>query len=175
MGVPRPLCRTWPWDSAVVKKTRFNVCFNTEWIQGVEDKTGCERATTACVQPLDGGVSVIDHFCSASRTLKRSQETQSEAARGKAQCKSHVPPPLCRKPIFFFFLAGGKLQGLTSKSKVQHRNQNVSRTPSKNHRTPHSCDEEKQWRLQSQHHFPPFFPPDLHVLPFCFSHPEERR
>lgn len=48
--------------------------------KGVEDKTGCERATTVCVQPLDGGVWVIDHFCSASRTLKRSPETKSEAA-----------------------------------------------------------------------------------------------
>lgn len=101
----------------------------------------------------------------------------------RAQRRSQVPPPVLqpRQPpsppstttsTFFFSWGGGKLQGLTSKSKVQRRNQNVSRTPNKNHRSPHSCDEEKQWRLQSQHHFQPphppfFFPPDLHVLPFA--------
>lgn len=57
--------------------------------------------------------------------------------------------------LFFIFLEG-KLQGLTSKSKVHCRNKNVSRMPYKNHWTPHSCDEEKQGRLQSQHNFLPF-------------------
>lgn len=51
------------------------------------------------------------------------------------------------------FFCKGKLQGLTSKSKEHCRNQNVSRMPYKNHWTPHSCDEEKQGRLQSQHNF----------------------
>lgn len=64
-------------------------------------------------------------------------------------------------------LLRGKLQGLTSKSKVHRRNQNVSRTPNKNHWTPHSCDEEKQWRLQSQHNFLLFFPQTYMFCPFA--------
>lgn len=77
--------------------------------------------------------------------------------QGTVQIARTPTPPLPMCVATSVFLGAGKLQGLTSKSKVQHRNQNVSRTPSKNHRTPHSCDEEKQWRLQNQHHFPPFF------------------
>ncbi len=61
----------------------------------------------------------------------------------------------------------GKLQGLTSKSKVHSRNQNVSPMPYKNHWTPHSCDEEKQGRLQSQHNFLPFSRKKWPTRRFC--------
>lgn len=71
-------------------------------------------------------------------------------------------PPRCVTTFF-----AGKLQGLTSKSKVHCRNQNVSHTPNKNHWTPHSCDEEKQWRLQSQHNFLPFFQKKRPTCRFC--------
>lgn len=47
-----------------------------EW----KTKRGVNEPQLCAFSLLDGGVSVIDHFCSASRPLKRSQETKNEAA-----------------------------------------------------------------------------------------------
>lgn len=112
---------------------------------------------------VDLGASVIDHIHSnishlsglSGQRVRYSEENTVNIARTTL--------------TYHNLLLRGKLQGLTSKSKVHCRNQNVSRMPYKNHWTPHSCDEEKQGRLQSQHNFLSFFRKKAHlqVLPFC--------
>lgn len=100
-------------------------------------------------------ISVLSHTLNGlSRQRVRQREGKYSTYR---TYRPGVSQPLLR----------GKLQGLTSKSKVHRRNQNVSRTPNKNHWTPHSCDEEKQWRLQSQHNFLLFFPQTYMFCPFA--------
>lgn len=80
----------------------------------------------------------MDIFSSLSPQFKQAPGTQSLAPNWNysAYCTCH---PDVSQPFF-----AGKLQRLTSKSKVHCQNQTVSRTPNKNHWTPHLCDEEKQ-------------------------------
>lgn len=123
--------------------------------KGLEDKMWCEHCTMCvwiwklqywyfCVYP-----SVqADSWGSEFGTMLELQHIL------------HMPP---RRVKTFF---AGKLQKLTSKSKVHFQNQTVSHTPNKNHWTPHSCDEKKQLRLQSQHNFL-FFPEKEPTCRFC--------
>lgn len=128
--------------------------------KGVEDKTGVNTSHGAS----GFGTFRIDIFKSIPQ-FKQVLGAQSLAPYWNCStyCTCH---PDVSQPFFV-----GKLQNSTSKSKVHCQNQTVSHTPNKNHWTPHSCDEEKQLRLQSQHNFLPFSRKRAHlqVLPLCRS------
>lgn len=107
---------------------------------------GCEHNTMCvclCVcNYVHLGASVIDHFHSNLSHLSSLSGQRVKHSEGNTVNIAHTTL-MCHN------LAGVDI-------KVHCWNQNVSRIPYKNHWTPHSCDEEKQGRLQSQHNFPPF-------------------
>lgn len=129
--------------------------------KGVEDKTGCEHFTAwVWIWELQDW-----YFFWVYPSVQAGSWGSEFGTMLELQHIPHMPP---RRVTTFF---AGKLQKLTSKSKVHCQNQTVSHTPNKNHWTPHSCDEEKQLRLQSQHNFLPFSRKRAHlqVLPLCRS------
>lgn len=126
----------------------------------VEDKTGCEHFPT-CVFGLRSFPMLFPRLSFSCSSLLRLSLAQHGKYGTYCTCHPGVSQPS----------SAGKLQRLTSKSKVHRQNQTVSCMPNKNHWTPHSCDEEKQLRLQSQHNFLPFHRNRAHsqVLPLCCS------
>lgn len=166
------LCGTWPqslmaWKTTLMflKSLRgFRKSFmdhiSKSSKKGVEDKMVCEHFTT-CVWIWE----LQEWYFQVSPSVQAGSWGSEFGTMLELQHILHMPP---RRVITFF---AGKLQKLTSKSKVHCQNQTVSRTPNKNYWTPHSCDEEKQLRLQSQHNFLPFSRKRAHlqVLPLCRS------
>lgn len=128
---------------------------------GCEHNTLCVSMCVCYCKYLDLGASVIDHFHFNLSHLNGPLGQRVRYNEGNTVNIAHTT--LTCHNLFL----RGKLQGLTSKSKVHCRNQNVSRMPYKNHWTPHSCDEEKQGRLQSQHNFLPFSRKKKPTCRFC--------
>lgn len=166
------LCGTWP-QSLMAGKTTLMLLKSPRGFRklfmdhrskrskmSVEDKTGCEHFTTGVW--IWGASGLI--FLSLALSSSRLSGLRVWHHAGIAAHTAHATPA-CHN------LSAGKLQKLTSKSKVHCQNQTVSRTPNKNHWSPHSCDEEKQLRLQSQHHFLSFSTKRAHsqLLPCCRS------